>query len=70
MDYRERLLKAENQLINAMGFDFMIEHPHNHAKDLISYLISEGEAKGCREEFRQHELLRPPPWAERPSTIC
>ncbi|CAM9435093.1 unnamed protein product [Laminaria digitata] len=41
-DYRERLLKAENQLVNALGFDFMIEHPYSHSTDLMQYMIKEG----------------------------
>lgn len=47
--YKERLLKAENQLVNALGFDFMIEHPFSHANDLGTYLREEGEARGCQE---------------------
>lgn len=48
-DYRERLLKAENQLVNALGFDFMIEHPYSHSTDLMEYMIKEGEARDCRK---------------------
>lgn len=48
-DYRERLLKAENQLVNALGFDFMIEHPYSHSTDLMQYMIKEGEARDCRK---------------------
>lgn len=48
-DYRERLLKAENQLVNALGFDFMIEHPYSHSTDLMEYMIIEGEARDCRK---------------------
>lgn len=47
--YKDRLLKAENQLVNALGFDFMIEHPFGHASDLLAYLGEEGEARGCQE---------------------
>lgn len=47
--YKDRLLKAENQLVNALGFDFMIEHPFGHASDLLAYLSEEGEARGCQE---------------------
>lgn len=47
--YKDRLLKAENQLVNALGFDFMIEHPFGHASDLLAYLTEEGEARGCQE---------------------
>lgn len=54
--YRERLLKAENQLVNAMGFDFMIEHPYSHATDLMNYMIEEGEARDCRQNCREREL--------------
>lgn len=38
----------ENQLINAVGFDFMIEHPYNHSTDIFNYLGEQGEA---RESF-------------------
>lgn len=50
--YKERLLKAENQLVNALGFDFMIEHPFGHASDLVAYLTEEGEARRCRRELK------------------
>lgn len=46
--YKDRLLKAENQLVNALGFDFMIEHPFGHSNDLVAYLCEEGEARGPR----------------------
>lgn len=47
--YKERLLKAENQLVNSLGFDFMIEHPFSHSNDLVDYLCEEGKARGCPE---------------------
>ena len=47
--YKERMLKAENQLVNSLGFDFMIEHPFHHSNDLVDYLCEEGEARGCHE---------------------
>lgn len=47
--YKDRLLKAENQLVNALGFDFMIEHPFSHSHDLLAYLCEEGKARGCQE---------------------
>lgn len=47
--YKERVLKAENQLVNALGFDFMIEHPFSHSNDLVDYLCEEGKARGCQE---------------------
>lgn len=48
----------ENQLINAVGFDFMIEHPYNHYTDIFKYFVAQGEAREsgplrvpCRHEL-------------------
>lgn len=35
--------------MNALGFDFMIEHPFGHSNDLVDYLCEEGKARECQE---------------------
>lgn len=49
--YRERLLKEENQLVNALGFDFMIEHPYTHVSDIGSYIMDKGEERSFSEDM-------------------
>lgn len=63
--YKDRVLKMENQLVNALGFDFMIEHPYNHYAYIYQYLVEEGEARelsqrcvpcGCLQGWLFHDL--------------
>lgn len=41
--YRERVLKTERNLVCALGFDFMMEHPYTHFPKILGHMVSEGE---------------------------
>lgn len=39
------MVKVENKIMSALGFDFLIEHAHPHATDLVKHLHGMGEGR-------------------------
>ncbi|CAM9634150.1 unnamed protein product [Ectocarpus sp. 4 AP-2014] len=47
--FKDRVVKVENKIMSALGFDFLIEHAYPHANDLILYFRRMG---WVREDMR------------------
>ncbi|CAB1096756.1 unnamed protein product [Ectocarpus sp. CCAP 1310/34] len=67
--FKNRVVKVENKIMSALGFDFLIEHAYPHANDLILHFQRMGEGRatassmmcveisGRGKRAREHALL-------------